>query len=249
MAVNTSDVVANIMYLSLYDRKTAQIPEQDKLVTYQLICNEINDFAQVEGKNLTSGSIVSYSSYAVTDGYITIATGSPGVWAAGSLNFEYSSISAPLTYVENEEFLNIPRVTNAVGIPQMWTWYAPTQSILVYPIPAMPGVFNGLMRAMLPTVSVTFVTPNYIFTPVTLPLTLEANFTKYMTYFVAQEICVQSNSPFSAEKERRLAFYKKSLTGNKQPNGSLRAMPAGMTLGNSKKTLPFPYMYYLSGGK
>jgi hypothetical protein len=251
----TQSIVEKILYLSLYDARYQQIPEQDKLTIYQIICDELNQFSQIEGKNLTTSYTKSYTNavnsgtgYSIID--TTVGNTVPGNWTIENVTFNFANINYPLTYTDNENFQSQIALINVPSFPSIWTWYLPTQSIWVYPIPVVQGTFFTLGRPLLPTISVTYDPEDnlYIFDPTDIDLPVENNFFKYATYYTAQQVCEYFNSVFSEQKEKTLEKLKRQLLNNKEANFVMKTLPSELTMGNSKSDPSFPYFYYLSGG-
>jgi len=255
MAVTTQSIVEKIIYLSLYDPRYNQIPEQDKLVIYQTVCDEFNSFTQIEGKNLTTSYSNAYTISSTSNGYgvidTTLGGTVPGNWTIENVTFNFVNINYPLTYLDNEEFQSNVAITNVPGYPNIWTWYLPTQSIWVYPMPVVSGQFIVLGRPLLPTISVTYDSGSntYTFSPTTIDFPVENNFLEYAKFYTAQQVCFYFNAVFSEQKEKKLESLKKKLINNRQANFAFKTLPAQLTVGSSKNKLVFPYFYYMSGGR
>ena len=250
----TASIVEKILYLSLYDARYQQIPEQDKLTIYQIICDEFNNFSQIEGKNLSTSYTKLYTNVSSGYGYsiidTTLGNTVSGNWSMESVTFNFANINYPLTYVDNEDFQSKITLINVPAFPSLWTWYMPTQSIWVYPMPVVQGTFITLGRPLLPTISVTYDPDDnlYIFSPTDIDFSVENNFLEYAKYYTAQQVCIYFNAVFSEQKERRLEGLKKELINNKEANFTMKTLPAQLTIGNPKRKFIFPYFYYLSGG-
>ncbi len=210
--VNTANLVDDIRFLSIDDRKQPYLANEDKLVLYRQICEEMNIFAQVSGTELITGYQQSFTSYTSQNGYAIIST---PFWAVSNVTFIWNNtINKYLTHQDNETFFNNIKYTALVGIPQCWTFYLPTQSIYIYPVPSISGTFVALGSPQIPEISVSFDGTNFTFTPSTLDLPVELNFVKYMKYSVAQAICAAFNVSFGEERERALNVLHKTLRSN-----------------------------------
>lgn len=251
--MDTQTLVEDILYLSLYDRKYLEIPEQDKPVVYPLVCNAFNRFIQREGVNLTASKIYKYSNYAVQNGYAAIDTTlggtTPGQWNVNSVTFQFAQLNYPLAYKDNESFLNSISLIGVPSYPEIWSWYLPTQTIMVYPIPVVSGVFSTLSRPLMPNISVAAIGNVYTFTPATLDFDFEANFLDFLEYSIARTICVESNAPFTAQKEAELKRLENKLLNNRQPGNILLNKGASeLTLKTRPQNNSYPWFYYMSGG-
>jgi len=253
LPINTGDIVENIARLSLWNSQYNVIPTNQQLAIYQDICNQINMFEQIEGKNLNYNYTVNYyTGVTGANGYSIIDTTNGGTttgnWTATSVTFQWSTASMPLSMVSTSAFMNQISVTNINAYPSCWTWYVPLQQIWVYPPPCVPGTFVVLGKPLFPQITVVGTSAPFTFNPSTFSFATELNYINYMTYYVAKQVCLINNAAWTQEKEAALQSMRASLIQNKVPDLTQNALPPLLTAGKLQKSNPFPWFYYLSGG-
>lgn len=245
----TSQFVQKVLSLSLFDPVYQDIPEQLKSAYYTEVCNEFNIAIQIVGKNLVSGYFRTFTNYTTNEGYAVIDTTLgdtvDGGWTVSTVTFQFNIQNYPLKWKDNDDFMRSMPLLTIPGYPSTWTWHVPTQSIWIYPIPVVGGTFRTLIRPLLPSLSVSS-GPTYVFTPSTIDFPTENNFLDYLTFYLAERMCINHNAPFSSEKQNKLKELGAQLVGNKQLNCKLNTLAVQCT--QVRECAPFPYFYYLSGG-
>lgn len=255
--LNTKLFIERIVYGSLYDKRYRLIPEQDKAIFYQDIVDRYNTTIEEIGIDLGSDIYKNYSSVGNTNGYAVINTQTEedaGFCDVSNITYNTGRTNYSLTRLDLGELQNRITIIGLQGSPQYWAWYMPKRQLWIYPSPTdSSGSFGVLGRPYFPDIAMSIVENieskkiEYIFTPEYLDFPNERNFINYLQYKIIQDICIDYNTPFSAEKIMRLEKLEKSLMKNRKM--SIRHKPASCELTSSSNIGSYPYFYYLSGGK
>lgn len=236
----TSAFIEKVMYLSLWSRRGRGLANEEKQWGYQFACDVFNTLVDIEGSRLTYSYLEPYtpsSAYRVFD-YIDTTNNKtlPGFISVESVTANVNGQNYNLAYLGLSEFMStVNTVSGSGNTPLFWTWFGDYRAVGIYPKGLGNGIYSiiGKKKAAVITVSYDSTNAKYIFTPETLDLSSELNYYQYLAYKVAQEMCIESNAPFSAEKEKKLVELEARLKNNNVPNISFKKRPAELTLGDN----------------
>jgi|GEM_PF-6126035 len=235
--METAAFIERVIYLSLWSRTGRSIANEEKSWAYNFACDIFNNLIDIEGTRLAfnyTDVFTSLNTHQAGFSYIdtTKAATTQGFLEVDSVVGQFNSQNYALNYLNVTNFLENFNIVGSGQIPLVWTWLGDIKGIGIYPSGNVTQfLVTGKKKTSPLTVSYNAVSGQYTFSPTTLDFGGETNYYNYLIYKVAQEMCIESNSPFSQEKEKKLIELEARLKNNSVANISFNKKGAELTFG------------------